>query len=219
MFFMLLGLPPAVIANTTATTVAAPDATPTQELLPAEDVFKISARFKDSKTIELTYQIADGYYLYRKRFRVSNETPQFRVGKIVSPAGKVKQDATFGRVETYRKSVRVLFPITMLHKDTGSADGTTNDATNGATAGAGANSVKLKITSQGCADVGVCYPPLQHDLTLQFGSGDTVVPVSTSGVGATPLAQSQLRTSSPPDTSRPALPVSPGVADLVKKTP
>ena len=212
---MLLGLPSAVIADTAAATGSASEATPTQDLLAAEDVFKISARFKDSKTIQLTYQIADGYYLYRKRFRVANETPQFRIGKMVSPTGKVKQDATFGRVETYRKSVRVLLPITMLDKDTGSTVG----ATNGGAAVAGANTVKLKITSQGCADVGVCYPPLQHDLTLQFGSGDTVAPVSTSGAGAIPLAPSQPPTSSPPDTSRPAPPVSPGVADLVKKTP
>ena len=196
---------------------------PAQDLLAAEDVFKVSARFKDAKTIELTYQIADGYYLYRKRFSVANETPQFKVGKLVSPAGRVKQDATFGRVETYRKSVRVLLPITSSDKDEGKDKGAnsaagvvgTAAATSSTHAYTGNSTVKLKITSQGCADVGVCYPPLQHDLTLLFGSGDLVMLSSTSGMGATPIAQ----TLSSSDRSRPALPVSPSVADLIKKTP
>ena len=196
---------------------------PAQDLLAAEDVFKVSARFKDAKTIELTYQIADGYYLYRKRFSVANETPQFKVGKLVSPAGRVKQDATFGRVETYRKSVRVLLPITSSDKDEGKDKGANSAAGVVGTAAAtsfthaytGNSTVKLKITSQGCADVGVCYPPLQHDLTLLFGSGDLVTLSSTSGMGATPIAQ----TLSSSDRSRPALPVSPSVADLIKKTP
>jgi len=221
-FSMLLGLSSTVIAKTKATATAGSGATSAQDLLPAEDVFKVSARFKDAKTIELTYQIADGYYLYRKRFSVANETPQFKVGKLVSPAGRVKQDATFGRVETYRKSVRVLLPITSSDKDkgSGSAAGVAGvagaaTATSSTHADTGNSTVKLKITSQGCADVGVCYPPLQHDLTLLFGSGDLVMLSSTSGIGATPIAQ----TLSSSDRSRPALPVSPSVADLIKKTP
>ena len=222
-FSMLLGLSSTVIAKTKATATAVSGATPAQDLLPAEDVFKVSARFKDAKTIELTYQIADGYYLYRKRFSVANETPQFKVGKLVSPAGRVKQDATFGRVETYRKSVRVLLPITSSDKDEGKDKGPgsaagvagTAAATSSTHAYTGNGTVKLKITSQGCADVGVCYPPLQHDLTILFGSGDLVMLSSTSGMGATPIAQ----TLSSSDRSRPALPVSPSVADLIKKTP
>ena len=222
-FSTLLGLSSTVIAKTKAAATAASGATPAQDLLPAEDVFKVSARFKDAKTIELTYQIADGYYLYRKRFRVANATPQFEVGKLVSPAGTVKQDATFGRVETYRKSVRVLLPITSSDKDKGKGKGSGSAvgvagaaaATSSANADTGNNTVKLKITSQGCADVGVCYPPLQHDLMLQFGSGDLVMLSSTLGMGATPIAQ----TLSTSDRSRPALPVSPSVADLIKKTP
>lgn len=210
---MLLGV---YSDETSAAATATSAATPVQELVPAEDVFKISARFRDPKTIELTYQIADGYYLYRKRFRVGNESPQFKVGDIVSPAGTVKQDATFGRVETYRKRVQILLPLSSVNKDKGTGSTTKASAASLSTdAAALANTVKLKITSQGCADVGICYPPLQHDLTLKFGSGDLVMPLTTSGLGQMPLPQSL----SSPDTSRPALPVSPGVADLVKKTP
>jgi thioredoxin:protein disulfide reductase len=157
------------------------------DLLPAEEAFKVSARFKDAKTIELNYLIADGYYMYRKRFRAASETPQFKAGKIAAPPGMVKQDATFGRVETYRKSVRVLLPIARL--DLKSDD----------------KVVKVAVTSQGCADVGVCYPPLRHDLTLQFGSGDIVNPASSEGT---------LAAASAPNVSK-----TPSIADMVKKAP
>jgi thioredoxin:protein disulfide reductase len=168
------------------TASAAP--TSTDDLLPAEEAFKVSARFKDAKTIELNYLIADGYYMYRKRFRVASETPQFKTGKIAAPAGLVKQDATFGRVETYRKSVRVLLPIASLN-------GQSDDKL-----------VKIAITSQGCADAGVCYPPLRHDLVLQLGSGDVVMPALQAG--ANKPSSSQVPTAS-----------TPSIADMVKKAP
>lgn len=165
-------------------------ATAAEDLLPAEEAFKVSARFIDAKTIELKYQIADGYYMYRKRFRAASETPQFKAGKIAAPPGLVKQDATFGRVETYRKSVRVLLPIAKLGVQS-------EDKT-----------VKLAVTSQGCADVGVCYPPFRHDLTLQFGSGDIVTPSSSAAASfAAPAA------------STPSLSKATSIADMVKKAP
>jgi thioredoxin:protein disulfide reductase len=170
---------------------AAPSST--DDLLPAEEAFKVSARFKDAKTIELNYQIADGYYMYRKRFRVASETPQFKVGKIAAPSGVVKQDATFGRVETYRKSVRVLLPIARLDVKSGGS------------------MIKVAVTSQGCADVGVCYPPLRHDLLLQLGSGDIVTPALQAGA-----ASSAANTSSPAPT---AVSKTPSIADMVKKVP
>jgi thioredoxin:protein disulfide reductase len=170
------------------TASAAPSST--DDLLPAEEAFKVSARFKNAKTIELNYQIADGYYMYRKRFRVNSETPQFKTGKIAAPPGLIKQDATFGRVETYRKSVRVLLPITKL--------GVKSED----------KMIKVAIISQGCADVGVCYPPLRHDLTLQFGSGDIVKPASSAG------ASFAAPTASTPNVSK-----TPSIADMVKKAP
>jgi thioredoxin:protein disulfide reductase len=185
LFSWLIAL--SLLGSLTALNVgAAPSST--DDLLPAEEAFKVSARFKDAKTIELNYQIADGYYMYRKRFRVASETPQFKTGKIGAPSGLVKQDATFGRVETYRKSVRVLLPITK--QDVKSGD----------------NTIKVAVTSQGCADVGVCYPPLRHDFVLQLGSGDIVMPVLRAGANK-------------PSSSQVPIASTPSIADMVKKAP
>lgn len=185
LFFLLSVL--LVLVSLTSLNIGAAPST-ADDLLPAEDAFKVSARFKDAKTIELNYQIADGYYMYRKRFRAASETPQFKTGKIAAPIGLVKQDATFGRVETYRKSVRVLLPVTKL--------GVKSDD----------KMIKVAVTSQGCADVGVCYPPLRHDLVLQVGSGDVVTPTLPADAGKP--SSSQMPTAS-----------TPSIADMVKKAP
>ncbi len=71
------------------------------------------------------------------------------------PAGKVKTDQFFGKVETYRGTVVVKLPLA------------------GAAAG---QSVVLTADSQGCADVGVCYPPTRQKVTLALpaaGAGPT----------------------------------------------
>ena len=173
------------------------------ELLAAEDAFKLTARFKDPKTIEISYQITDGYYMYRKRFRASSESSQFKLGKIISPAGKVKQDATFGRVETYRKGVRLLLPLSTLSEDSRSLVPNTR-------------LINLTVISQGCADVGVCYPPLRHQLALKVGSPDVVVPTPQASLSTSSDTVLTNTTTSPSN----AVPnVLPGIADLLKKSP
>lgn len=152
------------------------------DLLPAEEAFRVTATMKDAKTVALDFQIADGYYMYRNRFRVEG-LEGAKLGKAVLPAGKMKQDATFGRVETYRKSVRMLLPVA-------SASGP----------------LKLRVTSQGCADAGVCYPPQKHDFALAADSRNIVMPLS-------PVAESKgARQDALRDGSK-------GIADLVTKKP
>jgi thiol:disulfide interchange protein DsbD len=115
------------------------------ELLPAEQAFRLSARALDDHTLEARFAIADGYYLYRDKFKFV-VTPEGAVlGVPELPPGKVKTDEFFGKVETYRGTVVVKLPLS------------------GAAAG---QTVVLAADSQGCADVGVCYPPTRQKLTL-----------------------------------------------------
>jgi thioredoxin:protein disulfide reductase len=163
-----------------AASIAASSAEP----IPAEEAFQSQARYKDAKTIEVEFKIADGYYLYRKRFQFAPEATGLKFGVAKTPAGKMKQDATFGRVETYRKSVRVLLPIAAVDKE-----------------------IHFKVTSQGCADVGVCYPPMKQYFVLK--AGDTI-------------AVNALPDPTLPSFAKPAsasVPVPGSVADLIKRTP
>jgi len=107
------------------------------DLLEPEQAFKFSARAVDGQTLEVRYQIADGYYLYKEKLKFQAEPSDVILGTPQLPAGKVKQDEHFGKVETYRHDLVIRLPYTR-----GSA-----------------SRITLKAVSQGCADVGVCYPP------------------------------------------------------------
>ena len=167
MFFVF-----ALVALSSAAASAAPMASSKivePELLEPERAFQLVARRQNSKTIELHYKIADGYYMYKGRFKFAVEPPtSMKLGKAVLSKGKVKQDATFGRVETYRDSVRILLPIASIGNGVTRAD---------------AMPLRLRIISQGCADAGVCYPPLQQTVTFTPTGFDVVLPDGIDDVG------------------------------------
>ncbi|MFC5473004.1 protein-disulfide reductase DsbD [Paraherbaspirillum soli] len=111
------------------------------DYLAPEVAFKFSARMADAKTAEVTYAIADGYYMYRERFHFKAEGAS--LGEPQIPAGTVKFDQTFQKnVETYHHSVTIRLPV---------------ETSAGFT---------LIATGQGCADKGLCYPPMESRISL-----------------------------------------------------
>jgi len=114
------------------------------KLLPIEEAFRFSARPLDARTLEARFTVADGYYLYRDKLRFT-ATPALGLVAPVLPPGEIKEDEFFGRVETYRRQVQVRLALP--------------DGAPGA-------SIVLVAESQGCADVGVCYPPDVQRVTL-----------------------------------------------------
>jgi len=135
-----------------------------EEPLEPEQAFKFSARAVDSKTIEARWQIHPDYYMYRDKFKFSVEPATAKLGTPALPKGEVHDDENFGRVETYRKEVKILLPIE------GAAPGAT---------------LTLKTTSQGCWDKGVCYPPTPQQAKVTLAAAGTapvaVSPAPTSG--------------------------------------
>jgi len=116
-----------------------------EEFLDPDVAFKFSARALDANTLEARWQIADGYYMYRDKFKF--EVAGGTLGSPNLPAGKVKEDENFGKVEIYRKDVRVVLPI---------------QRTPGTTA------ITLKSTAQGCADAGLCYTPQTTNVSIKL---------------------------------------------------
>ncbi len=108
----------------------------TDDLLEPEKAFRLSARALDPTVVEVEFRIADGYYMYRDKFRFAVAGGDAKLGEPQFPPGQRKKDEFFGDVETYRKQVAVRLPVT-----------------------SNAEKLRLEVTSQGCADVGVCYPP------------------------------------------------------------
>ena len=182
------------------------------ELLAAEEAFQVSAKMIDANTIELRYIIADGYYMYRSRFKFAGENDFTTLRKAITPAGKVKHDATFGRVETYRKSVRVLLPLS--HRVGRIVSGANGTAISSA---AEDDIVSINATSQGCADAGVCYPPLRHQFILNARSRDRVNPVTRLAFSPSSALSPALNPLTPlgASTVKPAT----SISDLIRKTP
>jgi thiol:disulfide interchange protein DsbD len=128
--------------------VPAAHAAGADELLEPDKAFRFSARALDAATVEVHYAIADGYYLYRERFRFAAEPASVTLGQPRFPNGQIHEDKFFGKQETYRKEVRIRLPVEA----------------------GGAERVKLQVTSQGCADLGVCYVPQVQSADLRLAS-------------------------------------------------
>ncbi len=126
------------------------------KLLPAEQAFRFSARALDESTLEARFSVTDGYYLYRDKLAFFLDPAVAAIGAPALPPGKIKDDPFFGTVETYRGDIVVRLPLA---------------------ASLAGRSVVLVADSQGCADVGVCYPAQRQKITL-------AVPAAGKGPGA-----------------------------------
>ncbi len=74
------------------------------ELLEPEKAFRFSARALDDGAIEVHFAIADGYYMYRERFRFDAQGADARLGKPEFPPGIAHKDEFFGEMQIYRKA-------------------------------------------------------------------------------------------------------------------
>lgn len=135
----------------------------------ADDFLDPSVAFRFSadeqpREVDIHFKIAEGYYLYRERFQFAVKSGTATLGSAQLPAGHVKFDPTFQKnVETYRGDLTIRVPVQTA---SGPFD--------------------LAVTSQGCADAGICYPPAEHVYRV---SGDALKASAGSG-GELQAAQS-----------------------------
>jgi thiol:disulfide interchange protein DsbD len=112
------------------------------EILTVDDAFRFEANVFNN-TIELSWDIAEGYYLYKNKIKITTDF-KTELGEANFPKGKIKNDFTFGKVEIYRGKVWVTVPIVNSEN----------------------KQFKLQISYQGCADIGICYPPVRKKINL-----------------------------------------------------
>ena len=119
-----------------------------EEFLDPAVAFRPSLKALDGQTIEVSYEIAKGYYLYRDKFRFTVDGETVTLGAPTFPKGKEHNDENFGKVEVYYKTVAVRIPVERTSS--------------------GPLPLKFKVTSQGCADAGVCYPPQTQSVSVEL---------------------------------------------------
>ena len=120
----------------------------TQELLPEDQAFSVTALVGDNGLLKVSWSIADDYYMYREQFSIESASNEVAVGKVEYPSGVVENDPEFGAVVVYFYNAQLTAPLSgRLQK----------------------NRLDLLVKGQGCnKPVGVCYPPITRKLSLDL---------------------------------------------------
>lgn len=121
--------------------------------LSPDKAFLFSAKAVDAQTVEARFTIADGYYLYRDKIHFALDPASGALLTPALPAGKIKHDEFFGRVETYRGSMTVNLAVKNFSPG---------------------KPLVIHAESQGCADIGICYPPTTQTATVALPAGSIV---------------------------------------------
>jgi thiol:disulfide interchange protein DsbD len=109
------------------------------DFLPPEQAYRYSIRVEGDQVV-VTWKVAPGYYLYKKKMGIASPISTLQLGDPQWPKGEDHEDEYFGRQEIYRGSVDV--PVTLIEQGPRPAK------------------LPLELKLQGCADAGLCYPPL-----------------------------------------------------------
>lgn len=115
---------------------------PAPEFLPVEQAFELQpVESKDGK-LAVSWRVTPEHYLFKVRLHFASQSPGLKLGAIKLPKGKAYKDELLGDTEIYDSDLRVSIPAT----------------------GAGT----LKVTYQGCAKKGLCYPPQTRELKVSI---------------------------------------------------
>lgn len=153
----------------------------------ADDFLDPDVAFRVSKTeqpgaVLLHFEVAKGYYLYRERFAFAADNPAVTLGVPEFPKGEVKHDETFGKdMEVYHEPIDVRIPVSQA-----------------------SDPFTLNVTMQGCADKGLCYPPMDKPLKISAAAvGGAAGGSSSAGSSAGAATQALLGGGSPASSGSP----------------
>lgn len=134
------------------------------ELLPPDEAYRFSAIVETPEQLRLTWSIADGTFLYKNKLHISLEpSTSVELAKFTLPVGVIKQNAVrpegdIGEVEMYRDGIDLAIPLRRLQL--------------------APTHITLIVKYQGCAEIGVCYPPITKKVALELPAGITVATIA-----------------------------------------
>ncbi len=142
------------------------------DFLLADQAFVFSTDSSSRDRVQLRWDIADDYYLYRDKVTVKSTASNVQLGSVSIPGGEQKHDEYFGEQVVFHDQMLADVPVV---------------------AAAGVTEVPLEVTYQGCADAGLCYPPIKKSVVVQLASTTTPasLPVADPVGGAQPMRSEQ----------------------------
>lgn len=124
------------------------------EFLDPDIAFQLAATADGPDRVKIIWEIAPEYYLYRNRLKVTTASTGVTLGPLALPTGESHTDEYFGEQEVYREELSATLPV--------------------ARPGGSALALPLEVTYQGCADAGLCYPPITKTLNVDLPAGGTI---------------------------------------------
>jgi len=118
-----------------------------QQVLKPQEAFPVEA-FVQNDVIQVNHRIEDGYYLYKNKISYRSIQDGIVLSDYTLPEGIENEDEFFGKTEIYRNPFSVYINLIEGSK----------------------TPVRLEVDSQGCADIGLCYPPQTWVIDVQSGS-------------------------------------------------
>jgi thiol:disulfide interchange protein DsbD len=129
------------------------------DFLPVDEAFEPILTAIDGNTVEVAIRVTDGYYLYKDKISVRAASDIAQAGILTLPAGEMKTDQYFGEMEVYHEDVFGELAVARA----------TPEAMN----------LDLEIKYQGCADGGICYPPVTRMLSVALPAATAVTALSS----------------------------------------
>jgi len=137
-----------------------------EEFLRPEEAFTISkvkvVEGQDAQhQLQVTWKIADGYYMYKNKVSFSSENKKINLGQPALPKGEEKDDEFFGRIEIFKKQFTATVPVSseLVKQD-----------------------LQITAKTQGCAEAGICYPPFRQKVNFTLPKSQNVAAVNPSQV-------------------------------------
>jgi thiol:disulfide interchange protein DsbD len=146
------------------------------DFLPVDEAFEPILTAIDGNSVEVAFRVADGYYLYKDKISARAESDVAQAGILDLPAGKMKTDQYFGEQEVYYGDVFGKLSI--------------------ARATPAAMDLDIELKYQGCAEDGICYPPVTRMLKVSLPEATAVSAlssVSTTAAAAAPMVSEQAK--------------------------
>jgi thiol:disulfide interchange protein DsbD len=125
-----------------------------KDILEPDEAFRLNAEMVAPDRVQLTWDIANGTYLYQEKIRIALEnTPDVALGPYELPEPEIKPssvrpDGSLGDVAVYHQRIELVLPLLRKSKE--------------------ATSLSLLVSYQGCAEVGICYPPITRRVSLDL---------------------------------------------------
>jgi len=117
------------------------------QYLTVDEAYQVGLVALDSSKVQARFTIADGYYLYRDKTKFSSNSEGLTVGDLLLPEGELKTDAFFGEQQVYYQELVVEVPVSADEISLGAA-------------------VSVTVNYQGCAEQGICYPPMEKNISF-----------------------------------------------------